>query len=245
MQNTSIIKSLFLFLFLAPLAAIANLQTSGDLITYKFTFSKHEHFIVSFADYPKGQEAFYELQYKENSLLPPHIKTNQHALKISGNNHSDDLFMYAYKQISGLKPNTSYKVHFLVELASNASAESIGVGGSPGASVYVKIGVVSDEPHRYIDEFGYYRMALDKGNQEEGGKEMLVLGNIGVDTHDNIYRLKTLTDRLDEMNNNFSVTSDNQGRAWLILGTDSGYESTSTVFYTNVIVNFSEFTKDI
>ncbi|KTD10668.1 hypothetical protein Lgra_1634 [Legionella gratiana] len=234
-------SSLFLYFLVNTLSAFA--WNTPDIRTYKYTFSKAENFKVSYADYPKGQEQFFELQFKHNATLPHEINTQLHGLKISGNNHSDDLFMYAYKKVTGLKPNTNYHVSFSLEFASNAIGGSSGVGGSPGDSVYVKIGAVSKEPQRYVDN-NYYQIDLDKGNQELDGKDMLLIGTIGVDTQDSIYRLKTLpyspNEEMQAKIANYTVTTNNHGEIWLVLGTDSGYESTTTIFYTNLSVTFKE-----
>lgn len=225
-------------------ADVASKNPQQGLKTYKYTFSKDDNFGVSFADYPKGQEHFYELKFKTGTVLPSEITTRTHGLKISGNNHSDDLFMYAYKKLDGLKPDTKYKVNFSLEFASNAPADSIGAGGSPGSSVYVKIGAVNKKPERYLDQSGYYRMVLDKGDQQLDGKDMLLIGTIGVDTDKDIYRLKTLPYQPDpEMQSkldNYTVTTNKKGEVWLVFGTDSGYESTTTLFYTNLIATFKE-----
>ncbi len=236
------ITSLF-FSFSLPAQLISKNDLS-KIKTYKYTFSTQEEFTVSFADYPKEQEQFYELQFKKNAFLPNEIKTGAHGLKISGNNHSDDLFMFAYKKINGLKANTHYHVSFSLEFASNAPNDSVGAGGSPGSSVFVKIGVVNQKPERYLDEANNYRMVLDKGNQATDGKDMVLIGTVGVDTQDSIYRLKTLPYQPDsEMQaklDNYYVTSNDRGEVWVIFGTDSAYESTSTIFYTNLITSFAE-----
>lgn len=219
-----------------------------DLKSYKFTFSKKEHFKVSFADYPKGQEKFFELEFKNGATLPHEINTPLHGLKISGNNHSDDLFMYAYKKVKGLKPNTTYHVRFNLEFASNATEGSMGTGGSPGDSVFVKIGAVSNEPKRYLDSANDYRIDLDKGNQAFDGKDMITIGTIGTDTENSMYRLKTLPylpdEEMQSKLDHYTVITNNKGEAWLILGTDSGFESTTTLFYTNLSVTFRELVRE-
>jgi hypothetical protein len=219
--------------------------SAPDIKTYKYSFTKEDNFQVSFADYPSGEDEFYELESKNGAKLPEEIKADDaHGLKISGNNHSDDLFMYAYKKIQDLKPNTLYQVSFSLEFASNAPKDSTGVGGSPGDSVYVKIGAVNKEPQRFIDTDNSYKIALDKGNQAQDGKDMVLIGTVGVDTQDTIYRLKTLpylpTAEMQEKLAQYSVTTDNQGQAWVVFGTDSGFEATSTLFYTNLSVTFKE-----
>jgi hypothetical protein len=215
--------------------AMSGFAGSLDLKTYKYSFSKKDKFTVNFADYPKGEEAFFQLTYKNGAALPPNIYAHKPGLKISGNNHSDDLFMYAYKKIKHLKPNTTYQADFSIELASNAPKGSVGAGGSPGDSVYVKIGVVSKKPERYVDDGNYYRMSLDKGNQKSDGQDMITMGTVGVDTEQNRYRLKTLFQE-----DPWTVSTNPKGEAWVILGTDSGFEGTTTIFYTNLVVNFKE-----
>lgn len=226
-----------LFLYLLSNLSYAS---SVDIKTYKFTFEAKDNFTVAFADYPKGEEAFYELESKAGVELPIFINTSTHALKVCGINHSDDLFMYAYKKLSGLKPNTKYKVNFSLEFASKALAGSSGVGGSPGDSVYVKIGALSQEPARYVDEDGLYRVSWDKGNQASDGKDMIVIGDIGVENKKAVYRLKTLPYNPDpEMQrkiDNYTVTTNAQGEIWVVFGTDSGFEGRSRVYYTNLVV---------
>lgn len=236
--------SLFILLntiFLIPLHATTSLS---EIKTFKYTFSQSEPFKVAFADYPKGEEKLYELAFTPHTLLPKEINTKQRGLKISGKNHSDDLFMYAYKKITGLKPNTSYHMNFSIEFASNAREGSIGTGGSPGDSVYVKIGAVAEEPKRVVDDSNYYRIALDKGNQMLDGNDMILVGTIGVDTEDSLYRLKTLpyqpTEEMQEKLKNYRMTSNSKGEAWVVFGTDSGFEYTTTIFYTSLYVTCKE-----
>ncbi|CAM2739909.1 hypothetical protein LEAN103870_00740 [Legionella anisa] len=237
---------LFFIFLIASYSTFA--LNNAELKSYKYTFSKKENFKVSFADYPIGEEKFFELQFKNDAKLPHEINTSLHGLKISGNNHSDDLFMYAYKKIKDLKPNTTYQVSFSLEFASNAPEGSIGSGGSPGDSVYVKIGAVSHKPQRYVDDSNHYRINLDKGNQALDGKDMITIGSIGVDTANSIYRLKTLpylpSEEIQSKLANYTTRTNNKGEVWLVLGTDSGFESTTTIFYTNLFATFKELTKE-
>ena len=99
------------------------------------------------------------------------------GLFISGNNHSDDLFMFLKRQIVGLKPNTLYTLAFEATLESNIPPGSFGIGGSPGESVYVKIGASSQEPQK-IAKAGFYFLNVDKGNQAQGGADAIVTGSL-------------------------------------------------------------------
>ncbi len=187
-----------------------------------------------FADYPFGEETFYELNY-EYANLPKPLNTNLGSLKQSGNNHSDDLFMFVRKKINKLKPNTFYKICFQIEFASDVADGMVGVGGSPGEGVAIKAGAATIKPEKIISNNSMYRMNIDKGNQGDSGTDMFVIGDFSNDTNDNQYTLKTLTH-----SNTVKVASNSLGELWLIIGTDSGFEATTTVFYHSIKVTLEK-----
>ena len=86
------------------------------------------------------------------------------------------------------------------------------------------------------DRNRYLRMNIDKGNQANGGEDMVVLGNVA---HGEVvnreYRIKTL----DNMDMPLSVSTDAEGRAWLIVGTDSGFEGLSALYYARISYTLS------
>ncbi|MET3981447.1 hypothetical protein ABIB62_003971 [Mucilaginibacter sp. UYP25] len=179
-----------------------------------------------FADYPLTPDSLtYNLSFNTANLPLP-LNVTKKGLKISGNNHSDDLFMFIKKKISGLKANQNYKFNFQIELASNAPSNASGIGGAPGESVYLGAGVTSIEPKKVKLE-GFYRMNINKISQSQSGKDMKIIGNVANGTQKSDY---TLLQRSGE----FSGTANEKGEAWIIIGTDSGFEGTSTLFYTNV-----------
>lgn len=203
--------------------------------TFTFDFSEDtEGWDVEFADYPVGEETFYELSFA-HSVLPPPLDQNTYSVMISGNNHSDDLFMYLKKKITGLKSNTEYHVTCQVEVASQYPQSAMGVGGGPGSSVWLKVGATKIEPAPIISGT-WYRMNIDKGNQAGGGQDMNVVGSIGIDGDDFVY---TLIQR-DNEDQSFFVQSDENGGLWLIAGTDSGFEATTTIYYNTISVNLRE-----
>src|SRR3989337_2943870 len=119
--------------------------------------------------------SFYQLRFEYTNL--PSNLGDRKSLMLSGNNHSDDLFMFIKGKVTGLIPNTSYNVVFEVELASNAPAGSVGAGGSPGESVYLKAGASGIEPKK-IAQSDKYVLNIDKGNQSTPGENAIVLGDI-------------------------------------------------------------------
>lgn len=182
-----------------------------------------------FADYPEGEEEFYELEFNYSSLPEP-LDTEKGALKLTGNNHSDDLFMFIKREISGLEPSRQYSLDFLIEFASNVADGQAGIGGSPGESVYLKAGATPIEPEKQL-EAGFYQMNIDKGNQSLSGEDMVVIGDFSNDTEENIYTLKTLT------TSGFKATTNEEGKLWLIIGTDSGFEGNTAIYYNKVQVS--------
>lgn len=143
-----------------------------------FDFEKDDcEFTPIYVDYPGGEgvDEFYELRYGHETVP---IDGAGKGLFLSGNNHSDDLFMGYYKELAGFRPGQLYSFHVTFRLATQVDGGMIGVGGSPGASVYVKGGIAMEKPERVQDGLGYYRLDLDKGNQGQGGTDLTLLGNL-------------------------------------------------------------------
>lgn len=192
---------------------------------------------ADFADLPAGDEGSYELTYGP-SQLPEETGHEKAAYKLSGHNYSDDLFMFLFRKIDGLQPNTSYVLHFNVELASNAPRNSVGIGGSPGASVYLKAGAIPYSPEREIQQLNgtsYWQVNFDKGNQAEGGKDMQLLGHAGTDRSDFTY---ALIERSSSQP--LTVTSNDTGELWLLLGFDSGFEGETTLYFTRLRIKLRQ-----
>ena len=166
--------------------------------------------------------------------LPSPLNTNIGSLRQSGNNHSDDLFMFIQNHINELEPNSNYKVSFEIEFASNAADGQVGVGGGPGESVTLKAGAASAKPERKVVE-SYYRMSIDKGNQGNGGSDMVVIGDFSNDTDQNEYTLKTLA-----AEDALIVSANSEGELWLIIGTDSGFEAATTIYYNEIKVRLKK-----
>lgn len=189
-----------------------------------------------FADYPADSAGFH-LQMGLDAL-PYNLNpdSTKKAIRISGINGSDDLFMFIKRKVSGLRSNTTYELLFNVRLASNAPTSVAGIGGAPGESVYLKVGASAIEPVRTL-EGDYYRLNIDKGNQAEGGENMVVIGHIGVAPTTDKY---TPIVRNNSSANGVYATTDNAGELWLIVGTDSGFEGQTTLYYTQVDVLFNQ-----
>jgi len=184
-----------------------------------------------FSDYPVGQERFFELDDGYRPLPPP-LDSMGSALYISGNNHSGDLFMFYRGKVGGLEAGRTYRVSFSVEFATSVPQGCVGIGGAPGESVYVKGGASEVEPMA-VSAGGYYRMNIDKGEQSSGGANAVVLGDVANSQPCGAgapqWELKKVSG-----GGAVEVTADAEGSLWLFVGTDSGFEGTSSLYYTSV-----------
>ncbi|RZN50453.1 hypothetical protein EF808_00285 [archaeon] len=262
-------------------------MTSGDenkTLQFSFDFSEDdagwEHLFV---DYPVGEEEDYELE--GGRMLLPDTLGHEYGYYLSGENHSDDLSMLIKRSFGpedGLDPNTTYRVKFFIEIASNAPSGCVGVGGAPGESVYFKAGAAVAEPTAIVEGAGgneYYRLSIDKGNQASGGNDSVVLGHIGTsnnDCHNWEFLFKTFQstegdsdatsdqnmspDEADDMTKEtldgsvngsddsnlppqnpstiMEVTTDDSGQLWIFMGTDSGFEATSSIYINEIQITF-------
>jgi hypothetical protein len=185
-----------------------------------------------FADYPVGEEEFYELGWGWGNL-PLSFHSFTKGLYIKGNNHSDDLFMFFKKKIVGLEPNTRYTVFFSLWIETNIPPQTFGIGGSPGESIYFKVGGSAEEPKKIVEN-GFYLLDVDKANQGQEGKNAKIVGNLAnenVDPEAPTYMPKSLSGSLP-------VMTDSQGSLWLFFGTDSGFEGFTQYYIAQVQVEF-------
>ncbi len=214
----------------APEGIDENPEPGSDPVEFNFSFETDaDGWVVAFADLPEDyDQSIYELDGRHRAL-PDGL--NGAGIYVQGHNRSDDLFMYVKRRVDGLTPAASYAVLATVDLATNAALASVGIGGSPGSSVYVKAGASTAEPEAAPDTIGHLRMNIDKGNQSRGGSQMVVLGTVGhPDIVDDEFRLKTL----DNLDSPVVVKADDSGSAWLIVGTDSGFEGLTRLYYNRI-----------
>ena len=220
-------------------SCVSDEANSPSVFSLSYDFAKADHgWTGDFADYPKEDSIAYELLFKHDTL-PTNLNNNGtvKALMTSGINMSDDLFMFIKKKISGLRPNTVYNILFNIRLASNAPTGAVGIGGAPGESVILKAGVTTVEPVKVLDGDSWYRMNVDKGNQTAAGEDMMNLGNIGVAPGTTQY---TVIFRNNNSRSPFHFTSDSSGEAWVVIGTDSGFEGKTTLYYIKIDLLFNE-----
>jgi len=182
--------------------------------------------------------------------LPSELKTDAKGFYIQGNNnHNYDLFMYLRRRLGpedGVKPNQAYLVTYHLILASNAGSNCLSVIGSPGESVFLKAGAASLMPLAVVKD-GAYRLNVDKGEVNLSGKHASLVGNIA-----NGLRCKDFAspERVPyvsitrEHKHPVPVRANSKGELWLLVGTDSAYESVTGLYYQQVDVELMPVRRD-
>jgi len=204
----------FLPVFLFPVHAA---------ITLSYDFSDEDHgWQAGFADYSPATGGM-DL---DSGHRPRPDDSSRRALYITGNNRSDDLFMFHKKGVK-LVAGQWYRIQMSVSFLSNVPPGLVGIGGAPAEGVTVKAGASSVEPVVAL-EGGHYRMNIDHGQQSNGGSDMQAIGHIGNSGSYNFELVQRNNDGLPA----FYARADEEGWLWLIVGTDSGFEGMTELYYT-------------
>lgn len=197
----------------------------GRAFNYDFNAGA-QGWTAGFSDYPADNAASYQLASGIRTLP---FNASKSGFFISGMNRSDDLFMFLKRQFSGLEPSSKYYARVRLSFLSNAGVDCVGVGGAPGESVYLKFGYGDKEPKQ-----DGYDLNLDKGQQSADGTHAKVIGNVaalGTDCSGQKFAEKTVQTTTAQR---IPVYSNAQGQVWLFVGTDSGYEGLTSLYYSSI-----------
>jgi hypothetical protein len=229
--------------FLAALglgAARSFSQTPAEIVR-RYDFNDGSHgWLPGFTDYgldTGGLERLAEIR-----PLPPEINSDLRGYYLQSMNRSDDMFMFLKKELDhrdGVEPDRPYSVSVDIELLSNAPSGCAGAGGAPGEAVWLKAGVSPIEPVAVVRD-QHVRLNLDKGDQANGGFDAGIVSNIanGMPCQDapqppavppyiylhRVYHHPRL------------VAADPNGRLWVFVGTDSGYEGLTGLYYYSILI---------
>ena len=219
----------------------SSVKKSDGTNSVKFDFEKDDAgFTPIYADYPysEGVEKFYEFQHNYGKVP---IDGAGNGIFISGNNHSDDLFMGYVKALEVFAPTKAYHFSVSFKLATDVEGGLVGVGGAPGEDVTVKCGVTQIKPEALpVESEGitYYRLNIDAGQQGNGGQGMVVVGDMAKTENNRPgeYEFKEFTAEFD-------VTANALGEVYLVIGTDSGFEASTSYYLDDISVTWDEASK--
>jgi hypothetical protein len=171
--------------------------------------------------------------------VPSELGINGTGYYLQGMNHSDDLFMFLKRRLApddGVVPEQEYRVIFTIVFASNAPSSAVGIGGSPGESVYLKAGASMVEPEMYLDSTdNYYHMNVDKGegNEPSGEAASKVADIANGFSAEEGSRYVSLQRQHEHQ---YTVNASPDGELWLLVGTDSGFEGLTGIYYQSIVV---------
>jgi len=187
------------------------------------------------ADFEQPQAELIEFQ-ADWEVLPEPLQSRS-GFRLAGSNASDDLAMLLTAPLAGLLPETVYRAELDVTIATRVPAGCFGAGGSPGEGVTVKVGVATQAPE-VVSTGNRFGFNFDKGNQTQSGADAIAVGDMtnfqDCEAVEAIgqWQLKTLTTQGQE----FTATTDADGRLWLLALTDSGFEGRTTFYITDFVV---------
>jgi hypothetical protein len=184
-----------------------------------------------YSDYALGQEQGIQFGHRIADLPAP--LTPGRGYLLSSKNESDDVWMFIYREVTDLAPSRGYRIDISLRAATNGGRQCVGIGGSPGESVTIKAGGVSIRPETRIERGNYVTVNFDKGVQTVGSQNVPVIGDFTSNspTCTNIaYETKSLMTPA----NGAVVTTDARGSLWLVVGTDSGFEGLTAIYYLSI-----------
>ena len=187
---------------------------------------------ASVADYTEGTEPT-ATGYGWSALPAP--LAGKHGYYLASRNNSDDVLTFVKHQMTGFVAGAKYALTFEMNYATDAAAGCFGVGGSRGESIYMIAAAGTDEPKVVKNTDGNFRLNLDRGNQAAPGPQGVVLGTQGVEDLSCDGGSWAVTSR--KSTDAITVTADKEGKLWVVLGTDSAFESANAFYLLGATIN--------
>ncbi|MFI5299739.1 MAG: hypothetical protein ACHREM_16760 [Polyangiales bacterium] len=205
-----------------------------QVLSFSYDFSHGSHgWLVNFAEYTEGMDLQLLAELRQ---VPPADLPDRAGLFVRSMNRSDDVFAFLRKYLgpeNGIVAGRSYRISYEIEFASNEPAGQRGIGGDPAKAVVVKAGASAVEPLAVLDG-GFVKINVEKGAQQAGGVCASVVGDIanGRDSHDpKQYAVVRKSHTHEKV-----VTAGPEGQFWLLVGTDSGYEGLTALYWLTINV---------
>ncbi len=222
----------------------------GVELTYDFD-SGDEGWNAALADFPIDEEDLYAFDV-EQTTSP--VDDEDGALRLSASNPNDVLFMYASKQISGLEPLTQYQVSYTIDVVSSVTIDTTGtvtdttgivndttdVGDvdeglftSLNDTLVIKAGATSEEPVTQANQNNFLELiGIDIGDPGVDGVDLVVIGSFPADTTE-----VGFTDQTVSNTSPISVSTNEDGDLWLLIGTETSGTETEVYFNSiNVVI---------
>jgi len=157
------------------------------------------------------------------------------ALYLQGANVSGDLFMYWYRMIDGFVPDAEYTLGVDIEYISRYGRDCT---SGAGLTTWIKGGATNVEPVRSVDQSGWYRLNVDKGQHAQGGATIPTLGDIRTNALGCIPNGPYSVWGRHTGQDAFRVRASSAGQLWLIIGIESTAAGTVDIYIDRLGVRF-------
>ncbi|HEY3039897.1 MAG TPA: hypothetical protein VGJ66_14240 [Pyrinomonadaceae bacterium] len=237
-----------ILLVLITFTPVAFAQETPQPVSVSFDFRNGAlGWQAGFARYPPetDKNGFYELLAEIRSL-PPELG-NGTGFYIQGNNHSDALVMFMKRGLSadnGIVAGQAYQVNFTIVFGSSAPTGCSGVGGSPGDSVNLRAGASPAEPLALLGiprPFRDLETNVDIGLGSGPTRDGLAASFAGTIANgqpcDSGPRPWVSIQRSHQ--HTTLVNANSKGEIWFFVGTDSGFEGPTQLYYQRIDVTLT------
>lgn len=155
---------------------------------------------------------------------------------LSSRNNSDDVLTYVKRQVGGFVPGARYALNFELRYVTDAANGCMGVGGSRGEGIWMVAAASTNDIVLVTDPAsGYQHLNIDRGNQASSGKQGKVLGTQGADGLNCAGGV--FAAQVRKSSEAIEVQADQDGKLWVMLGADSGFESANAVYLQGAVIS--------
>ena len=223
-------SSIILFLCIAPSRSI------GQTIELDYNFHHGAlQWTADFANYPPATNTSGFYQLVSGIRLAPRKLTHvpRRSFYIQGSNHSASLIMFLKRRLGpsdGIVAGRAYRVEYIVKVASNAASNCVGIGAPPGEGVYLRAGASPTEPKPELQANGWLRLNVDLATATAPTGD---IAN-GLDC-ELVYPIFPYV-YIERQAQFGTVTATAAGDLWLLVGTISGFEGFTGLYYQSIKV---------
>lgn len=186
----------------------------------------------SFGSYVSSLEDSLDLSF-EYVDIPENFEVRGKGLKWSGYNYQNTLFMYGYRRIANLQPNTRYLISYDVGVGYIVEQGNEFALRDHEDKLNIKVGAINYQPESNKDEvLGKTLVNFDKGAQQTtDGKDMIWLGEVVVG--DLKYKDKISKNADQRL---FEIETNANGEFWALIGVDSSVPLKHSVYFDTIIL---------
>ncbi len=190
----------------------------------------------NFSNYVSSFEDSLNLVF-EHVALPKEFEVIGKGLKWTGFNYQNSLFMYGWRKISNLKPNTTYLISYDIAVGYQVELGNEFALRDHEDKLNIKVGAINYQPASNKDEvLGKILANFDKGSQQTiDGKDMIWLGELVVG--DLKYKNKIARNTDQRL---FGIETNSNGEMWALVGVDSSVPLRHSVYFDTIILYLKE-----